>query len=159
MLLTASQSISYASHHQWNLLDPVDFMKCYSFLCTLASTTATLQQQLEGIDAKNIAQSVVSSSWRATTPPSTVGLNKRKRSNLGVAHGPFVQGTNSEGVDDLEPEESNQWHESMKDWQLESQTLDVQPSKFGFPLKQHLVNLAVYDGENGSIDKWSANML
>ena len=24
------------SHDQWNLLDPGDFMKCYSFLCTLA---------------------------------------------------------------------------------------------------------------------------
>ena len=160
MLLTASQSISYTSNHQWNLLDPVDFMKCYSFLCTLAGTTATLQQQLNDMDATKIAQSVVSSSWRATTPPSTAGLNKR--SNLGVAHGPFVQGTNSEGVDDLEPEESNQWHESMKDWQLESQMLDVQPSKVGLHLKQDLVDLVVYDGERSLrsvVEKWSANML
>ena len=159
-LLTASQSILYASHHQWNLLDPVDFMKCYSFLRTLAGTTATLQQQLEGVNATKIAQSLVSSpSWRATPPPTTAGLNKCKRSNSGCAHAPFVKGANSEGVDDLEPEESDQWHESMKDW---SQRLDVQPSKFGLPLKKHLVDRVVYDGEHGlrsAIDEWLANML
>jgi hypothetical protein len=137
-------------------------MKCYSFLRTLAGATATLQQQLEGVDAIKTAQSVVSSAWRATTPPTTAGLTKRKRSNLGGGQSPLVKGANSEGVDDLEPEESNQWHQSMKDWQLESQRLDVQPSKFGLPLKQHLVDRIVYDGEHGLrsvVDEWSANML
>ena len=66
-LLTASQSITYTLHHRWNLLDPVDFMKCYSFLRSLAGTTATLRQQLEDMDGATIAQSVVSSPWRATT--------------------------------------------------------------------------------------------
>lgn len=162
MLLTASQSISYALHHQWNLLDPVDFMRCYSFLHSLASTTATLQQQLEGMDEVTIAQFVVSSPWCANTPPTSAGQNKHKWSDIGDPYDPLIKGTNSEGVDDLEPEESNQWHESMKDWQLESQRLDVQPSKVGLHLKQDLVDLVVYDGERSLrsvVEKWSANML
>jgi hypothetical protein len=71
----------------------------------------------------------------------------------------------NEGVGDLEPEESKQWHESIKDWQLECQGPDIQPSKFGFPLKKHLVNLqstVVPDREHGLqsvIDEWLANML
>jgi hypothetical protein len=164
MLLTASQDILYAPHHQWNLLDPVDFMKCYSFLCTLAGTTVTLRQELEGVDPQKVAQSVVSSPWHAVTPPTTAGPKKRKRSNVGDANisgarGPFVKGANSEGVDDLELEESNRWHVSMKEWQLERQRLDIQP---GLPLKQHLVKLVklvVYDGERlKSVDEWSANI-
>jgi hypothetical protein len=50
----------------------------------------------------------------------------------------------------------------MKDWQLESQGLDVQPSKFGLPLKRHLLDLVVYDGERvlrSVVEEWSANML
>ena len=54
MLLTASQDILYAPHHQWNLLDPVDFMTCYSFLCTLAGTTVTLRQELEPAKSRSI---------------------------------------------------------------------------------------------------------
>ena len=159
MLLTASQDILYAPHHQWNLLDPVDFMKCYSFLRTLAATTVTLQQELEGMDPKKIAQSVVSSPWRVITPPTTAGPKKRKLSDVGGARGPFVKGANSEGVDDLELEESNRWHESMKEWQLERQRMDFQPSKSGLPLKQRLVNLVVYDGERlKSVNEWSANI-
>jgi hypothetical protein len=128
------------------LLNPVDFVKCYSFLCKLAGTTVALQQ-LESMDGKIIARSIVSSPWRATTLPSA-GLNKHKRSDIDGAYNPFIKGANSEGVDDLEPEESNQWQESIKDWQLECQRPDVQPSKFGFPLKKHLVNLQSNDGEH-----------
>jgi hypothetical protein len=47
ILLTSSQCITYSLHHQWNLLDPVNFMKCYSFLHSLVGTMAILQQQLE----------------------------------------------------------------------------------------------------------------
>ena len=167
MLLIASQDILYAPHHEWNLLDPVDFMKCYSFLCTLAGTTVTLRKELEAVDPKKVAQSVVFSSWRAITPPT--GTKKRKRfnvgdanigdANIGDARGPFVHGANSEGVDDLELEEANHWHESMKEWQLEHHGLDFQRSKSGLPLKQHLVNLVAYDGEGlKSVDEWSANV-
>jgi hypothetical protein len=172
-LLTDSQFICYTSHHQWNLLDPVDFMKCYSFLRNLAGATATLKHDLEGMDGKTIARSVVSASWRALTPPtSAAGLKKRKRKRSdiewrhgGGAYRPPVKGANSDGIDDLEPEESREWHESVKHWQLERQRPDVEPSKFGFPLKRHLVDLqpmVVYDGEHGLrsvVDEWSANVL
>ena len=50
----------------------------------------------------------------------------------------MVKGANLEGVNDLEPEESAQWHELTKDWQQEHQRPDVQPPKFGLPLKSTL---------------------
>ena len=166
--LTASQYISYSSHCQWNLLEPVDFMKCYSFLCNLAGTTATLQQTLEGKDGQTMAQSVVAASWRALTPPTSAGLNKRKRPDNelhGGADGPPVGGKNSEGVDDLEPDESSEWHKSFKNWQLECRRSDVEPSEYGLPLTKHFVKLQptlAYDGEHGLrsvIDEWSARTL
>jgi hypothetical protein len=86
LLLTASQSILYASSHQWNLLDLIDFMKCCKATkehsCQVAvvpaGTTVTWQEQLEAMDRETIAQSVISSSWRATIPPTrsnTVNVN------------------------------------------------------------------------------------
>ena len=126
-------------------------MKCYSFLRTIAGATGSLQEQLAGMDAHKVTQSVLSFSWRAITPGGA---------GIGSALRPFIQGANSEGVDDLEPEESNQWHESMKEWQLESQRLDFQPAKFGLPLTQHFVNRVVCDGERleSVVDEWSANI-
>jgi hypothetical protein len=146
-------------------------MKCYSFLRNLAVKTATWKHDLEGMDGKTIARSVVSASWRAITPPTSVaGLKKRKRKRSDIqwrdeAYGPPEKGANVDGVDDLEPEESREWQESVKNWQLERQRPDVEPSEFSFPLKRHLVDLqpmVVYDGEHGLrsvVDEWSANVL
>ena len=124
------------------------------------------------MDTNAIAKSVVSASWRAPTPPTaaapsaptSTASSKRQRSDIDGARVPRARGTNSDGVDDLEPEESNQWYESVKNWQFEREKPGVEPSTFGLPLKWHLVNLpsmVIYDTEHGLrsvVDEWLTNV-
>jgi hypothetical protein len=68
----AIQQTVISSHGVSNLTDPVNFLKCYSFMANLALDTGPFLKSLKSCSADKIIGSMRASAWRAPSPPPTI---------------------------------------------------------------------------------------
>ena len=68
----AIQQTFLSSHGISNLTDPVNFLKCYSFMANLARDTGPLLDKLKSRSAPNILKSMRATAWHAPNRPPTV---------------------------------------------------------------------------------------
>ena len=68
----ATQQTALSSHGASLLTDPVDFLRCYSFLAKLAISTGQFLESLESCSAATVISSMRASAWRAPSPPPTI---------------------------------------------------------------------------------------
>jgi len=62
-----SNSTKTGSHGVSNLIDPVSFLKCYSFMANLALDTEPFLEDLKSLSAASILKSMRATAWRAST--------------------------------------------------------------------------------------------
>jgi len=86
--LRRGQKTVISSHGVLTLTDPVDFLKCYSFMCNLALDTIPFLASIKSPAAK-ILQSMKATAWRVPGLPPTVTDTKSKAPStidVGTSH-------------------------------------------------------------------------
>jgi hypothetical protein len=84
----ATQQTYISSHGTLNLTDPVNFLKCYSFLANLALSTEPFLERLQSFSAASILESMRATPWRTTPDAETrsavdVGMSSKRRKSDG----------------------------------------------------------------------------
>jgi hypothetical protein len=54
------------------LINPVNFLKCYSFMANLALDTVPFLDSLKSLSAARVFKSIQATAWRAPSPPPTI---------------------------------------------------------------------------------------
>ena len=82
----ATQQIYISSHGILNLTDPVNFLRCYSFLANLALDTEPFLEKLQSRSAASIFESMRATTWRTSITPDPetrsavdVGMSSKRR--------------------------------------------------------------------------------
>ena len=82
----ATQQIYISSHGISNLTDPVNFLRCYSFLANLALDTEPFLEKLQSRSAASIFESMRATTWRTSITPDPetrsavdVGMSSKRR--------------------------------------------------------------------------------
>jgi hypothetical protein len=136
------QNILWSYLTTWNLTDLIEFLRCYSFLCSLSSNLSNVGDSTRSLNPTAVAKKCSRTAWRARPVPR-VNANKRQRESSGnnVA-GPRGGGAaegmgylddaeqnDSEGgswgpsgpiYDGLEPEEAEAWNKEATRWRMEA---------------------------------------
>ncbi|KIM75418.1 hypothetical protein PILCRDRAFT_827342 [Piloderma croceum F 1598] len=83
LYVSAIQQTVISSHGVLNLIDPVSFLKCYSFLANLAldADSEPFPENLKSFSAANILKSMQATAWRA---PTVTDTKSEKRSAVDV---------------------------------------------------------------------------
>ena len=80
----APQQTYISSHAILNLTNPVNFLKCYSFMANLALDTGPLLQKLRSRSAASVLESIRATAWRASITHITTDANSETRSAVDV---------------------------------------------------------------------------
>ena len=130
---------------------PIDFLRCYSFLCSLSNNLSRSAQLLKTLDAAAVSQNCTSFPWSAPPPPTKTRSAKRARgddeaesvagpsgsgnvadlgpmADIGDSEMPgfvFGAGNNVDGYDDFDPEESVSWNKVTQDWRREAASIPM----------------------------------
>lgn len=162
--------IEYWLHHEWDLTQPVEFLRCYTFLCNLANDLQALLQELEGLQIATIAQSLKQTSWRAPTLSFNGSSTKRPRNDGGAKGGDHEGDANDasdasmDKNDDLESDEFSVWHKSYKNWQLERKRAADDTPDSGLPLEGCFVKLHTeqihsgYHRDRSIVEQWRSSV-
>jgi hypothetical protein len=158
----------------YDLTIPVDFLCCYSFLCSLSKKLSEARDELESPDAEAMAASCTNYAWFSPPPPPKEQGTKRRRPNdkADDAAGPsgagnedraadrdvsemrvngLVGGINVDGYDDLDAEESAAWVDVVETWHNEAATMPVSNKLSETNLKVLPLEMLVYDRRQGLI--------
>ena len=100
------QQTFLSSHGISNLTDPVNFLKCYSFMANLALDTGPLLEKLKSRSAASILKSMRATAWRAPNrPPTIIDTNSEIRSavNVGMSSKRPKPDSDSDGDGGVDP--------------------------------------------------------
>ena len=78
------QQTYISSHGQLHLLNPVDFLKCYSFMANLALETGPFLKTLESHSVDMAISSMRTNAWRAPSPPPSITDTKQSEIHSAV---------------------------------------------------------------------------
>jgi hypothetical protein len=127
---------------EWNLTVPIEFLHCYSFLCSLSNNLKNVGDSIQSLDPTAVAKQCSITTWYARPPVPLPNANKRQRSSgnhlAGPSGGEAAEGmgylddteqNESEGDswgpsgpnrDGLAPEEAEAWNKEATRWRMEA---------------------------------------
>lgn len=143
--------VEWSAHDTWNLTVPIDFLRCYSFLCSLSNNLSQNTELLKTLNAAAVSQNCTSFPWSAPPRPTKARSAKRARGDdeAEPVAGPsgsgnvadlgpmadigdsemlgfvFGAGNNVDGYDDFDTEESVSWNKVTQDWRREAASIPV----------------------------------
>jgi hypothetical protein len=127
---------------EWNLTVPIEFLRCYSFLCSLSNNLKELGDSIQLLDPTAVAGKCSHPAWYALPPVPRLKANKRPRRSSGndvaspsggeaaeeMGYPDDTEQNDSEGSwgpsgpngDGLEPEEAEAWNKEATRWKMEA---------------------------------------